>query len=209
MFYFIIYPFNYLRLRDEESRLVVRRDVLPVALFVIALVSLFEFLPDTNFYAKDGFVERVGGVTQSLTGFYIAGLLAVATFTISQTALDQPIKVGPVYLRRRDQNNCLSRREYVCLMFGYLSALSLAISLFAALSGATAKAIGAGLEPVTTTLGGTVISARVVVGLIGKIVVAIVVSHIVLTTGYGLYYLTKKIYERDSVIGKKDSSRLG
>lgn len=198
--YFVIYPFNYLRLRNEAGSLVLWRDLIPVILIVVATVMFFEAIPSSNFYGKDGFVEKMGGITSSLTGFYIAGLLAVATFTVNQSALDQPIKIGPVFLGKGDARQSLSRREYVCLMFAYLSALSLAYSLFSAFSGAGAEAIAKELTGSSATVRGITLNARWIVGLLGEVGVGILVSHVALTTGYGLYYLTKKIYEREPVI---------
>ena len=203
--YFVLYPLNYLRLRNERGNLVVWRDVLPVALLVIVIVLFFELVSTSNFYGKDGFVEKAGGITSSLTGFYIAGLLAVATFTINQTALDHPIKIGPVFLGEGDTRQSLSRREYVCLMFGYLAVLSLSFSLFSAFSGAGAEAVATKLAASSATIRGVTLQTRWIVGLVGEIGVSVVVSHIALTTGYGLYYLTKKIYEREAAIDKKPS----
>jgi len=201
--YFILYPLNYLRLRNERGALILWRDVIPVSVITLAVVLFFELVPGANFYGKDGFVERTGGVTSTLTGFYIAGLLAVATFTVTQTALDQPIKVGPVFLGKGDARESLSRREYVCIMFGYLSALSLGYSLFSALAGASAGAIANVVGDSSVIIGRIIVTPHGVIGCGGEIAVVVLVSHIALTTGYGLYYLTKKIYEREPTLGKK------
>src|SRR5258706_8987546 len=64
---------------------------------------------------------------QVLTGFYIASLAAVATF--NKPGLDDPMAGDPPTLR---EDYCaittvkpLTRRRFLCLLFGYLSWLSL------------------------------------------------------------------------------------
>ncbi|MDY4296846.1 MULTISPECIES: hypothetical protein [unclassified Xanthomonas] len=60
---------------------------------------------------------------QVLVGFYIAALAAVAS--LHSRALDQKIKADPVYLVVAGEDKKLSRRQFLSLMFGYLSFLSI------------------------------------------------------------------------------------
>lgn len=196
--YFILYPLRYLRLRSENGRLVVWRDVLPVLIITIPLVLFFQYVDSANFFGKDGLVDKAGGVTASLTGFYIAGLLAVATFTANNTALDSPIKVGPVFIGNLShRGEALSRRDYVCLIFGYLSFISLGFSILSVVVAGTAVSVQRlfhGLDIVIPIIN---ITTEKLISLISTTFILLVLIHLVVTTGYGLYYLTSKIYEKE------------
>lgn len=133
--YFFLFSFNYLALRNAKGNLILWRDVPSVAFGSLTGLLIFSLINGSNFFGHDGFVDKVGSVTASITGFYIAGLLAVATFASENSALDAKIKIGPVYRNKTDlkSNRGMNRREYVCSIFGYLAFVSLIISIFSAL----------------------------------------------------------------------------
>lgn len=202
--YFLAYPLAYLTLRTERGTLVLWRDVVPVGILSSLLILSYLIIPGANFFAKDGFVDRSGSVTTALTGFYIAGLLAVATFTASKASLDEPIKVGPVYFGRDPKLRlALSRRDYVCLIFGYLSIVSLIISLSSVLITTISSAFAKEISGMRLDLGSKYLLVDVTTAIIAKAMFCIIVSHLMITTGYGLYYLTKKIYDREATLKKK------
>lgn len=66
-----------------------------------------------------------------LPGFYIAALAAIATFKAS--TMDVPLDGKDMLLHTRESDRCiikLTRRRFLCLLFGYLSFLSLILCLF-------------------------------------------------------------------------------
>ena len=131
--HFIIYPFRYLLLCNDRRSSIIWRDAVFCVLGTAAITLLYFPSGESNFFAKDGFIDKIGSISSSLTGFYIAGLLAVATFSMPKADLDNPISNGQVFLRSdRQQNTPLTRREYVCLMFGYLAMLALLTSVISA-----------------------------------------------------------------------------
>jgi len=196
--YFIAYPFKYLLLRRKDSCLVLRRDIFSVIFFGIIGYSAFELFPNSNFFGTDGFLEKLGGLTSSLTGFYIAGLLAVATFSMEKADLDNPIKVGPVYAGKKgDLGDRLTRREYVCLMFGYLALLSLLISVISVVSSGIAQSASEFFQNYEFEIQGVIFEWVNIVSFFSKFSMIILSSHLVITTGYGLYYLTYKIYAKE------------
>ncbi|NIJ34177.1 hypothetical protein [Sphingomonas oligoaromativorans] len=126
------FPLRYLTLEDARGRRLVWRDM-PGMLGLLALMSLpFLFIPGANFFHKDGFVDKIGTFSSVLTGFYVAGLVAVATFPRNLDGLDKVIEIGAILLPSADgERERLTRREYVCAMFGYLAFMSMIVTIVA------------------------------------------------------------------------------
>lgn len=125
------FPLRYLSLEDALGRSLYKRDLLGMFLVTVFITAPFILVPGANFFHKDGFVDKAGSFSSVLTGFYVAGLVAVATFPRDKRGLDKTIEVGPVRIRvRRDEEPVsLSRREYVCAMFSYLAFMSMALTI--------------------------------------------------------------------------------
>lgn len=82
-------------------------------------------------------MDKVLLLTVALTAFYVAALVAVATF--SHPDLDKTISVGVIALVSKDDDGKriqehLSRREFACYIFGYLAFASLMFSIFASVA---------------------------------------------------------------------------
>ena len=206
--YFFLFPFGYLLLRDAKGHLAVWRDALPTLTILIATLIVFNILPNSNFFSQNGFVDKVGALTASLTGFYVAGLLAVATFAAPSSALDTPIKVGPIYRSQKDahKKTGMTRREYVCSMFGYLAFLSLLLSLSSALFAGTAGSASAALTGVSLHIYNTVVNLREILKLFIEAAYIVTLAHLIVTSGYGMYYLVFKIYSKDPKLKQPPST---
>ena len=140
----------------------------------------------------------MGGLTSSLAGFYVAGLLAVATFSMTKADLDNPIKVVPVFAGKKGELGApLSRREYVCLMFGYLAALSLLISVIAVLSAGISQSTSEFFQNHEFEVRGVIFEWIGILSFLSKFSIIVLSTHLIITTGYGLYYLTYKIYDKE------------
>src|SRR6266481_5305479 len=129
----VFYPLRYFRLVNDEKRHI---DFFPTLILALLITAPFVVLHDTPFFHKDGFLDKLLVLTSALTGFYVAALVAAATF--SHPDLDKVFKAGPVALITRDADGKkitehLTRREFVCTIFGYLAFSSLTISLFSSL----------------------------------------------------------------------------
>jgi hypothetical protein len=127
----LFYPLRYFYLVNDEKRHV---DLWPTIILAIIMATPFVFVQDTSFFKANGFLDKTLTLTAALTGFYIAALVAAATFT--NAALDKVIKSGAIALITKDADgrrvkDFLTRREFVCMIFGYLAFASLAISLIA------------------------------------------------------------------------------
>jgi hypothetical protein len=118
-------PINYLRIRN--SHLLWYSYLIPISLSVI-FSFLFLFLPkDLNVFGDKGLVDSINGLLSILAGFYIASLAAVATFQNSN--LDKFIQGEQAMLRGKRSGKEfmeeLTRRRFLCLLFGYCSLLSI------------------------------------------------------------------------------------
>lgn len=102
----------------------------------LAIVYLL-LLPDAA-AEKIAIAEQLVGASSQLLmilpGFYIAALAAIATF--SSPTMDQGLD-SEARLKRRehgaDIERKLTRRRFLCLLFGYLSFLSLVLALLSGL----------------------------------------------------------------------------
>ncbi|CAK7257565.1 MULTISPECIES: hypothetical protein [unclassified Shinella] len=195
----MLYPLRYLTLQDEKTRSLGRRDA-PATLLLAALIALpFTWLPDANFLGVGGFLASMSGLASALAGFYVAALVAAATLARGSD-LDSPIQVGKIIrvetvegVRERQP---LSRREYVCALFGYLSFLSfgLSIGINVIVALAASKYLGQLIE-VRIFDTSTVTFAQVLSPAL-KIALTVPIAHLFVVTTYGLYYLIKRLYEQ-------------
>jgi hypothetical protein len=170
-----------------------RRDVLPLVLVVAVCWLVSHLVPDLNFFGTDGVVDRIGTLTSTLTGFYVAALVAAATFASSHAELDEVIKKGKVYqltlVEGQPDEDYLTRREYVCAIFGYVSISALLISISSILIVSISDAVSTTMRPGTWTD----CAIEMLAGL-SALIYMILVFHLIITTAHGLYYLSYRLY---------------
>lgn len=192
------FAFAYLTLSNERGRPVYLKDLFVVGAGACLIALPFLTLSGAPFFSKDGFLDKFSAFSGVLTGFYVAALIAVATLSSTSADLDGPIESGAVFFPKKSvrAGKRLSRRQYVCLMFGYLAFVSVVLSLVAALS----------VSLVTSVKSRTLVVSVTSLGRFNfdlnqlrpwcVIFVSVVVSHMVVTTMHGLYYLTDRLYAR-------------
>ena len=200
----ILYPLRYFRLSNEEKRHI---DLWPALLLAIILALPFILLKDASFFRPNGFFDKLLLLTAALTGFYVAALVAAATF--SHPDLDKVIKSGPVALITKDADGkmveeLLTRREFACMIFGYLAFASLMISLtasfFVAVSGAD-RSIFMHIKWVGFLIANN--SYWLFTRAVLIFVICIPIAHLFVATALGLYYLMDRLYRRDRQIVTK------
>lgn len=193
----LLTPLRYLRLRDERGRRLLMRNLIATAAVTLMFTLPFLIASHANYFHKDGFVDKVGAFSSVLTGFYVAGLLAVATFSEKLGGLDAPIEVGKIILKTSGEpDQFLTRRQYVCTIFGYLAFLSLAITLISITTVILSSAIPARLD-IKDAVGRYPI--HVPHDVIRGIAIAcfgIVVAHLSVVTCHALYYLIDRLYAK-------------
>ncbi|WP_138983940.1 hypothetical protein [Sphingomonas elodea] len=202
---FVLFSFGYLNIRNSSGRLALLSDALPTLALFTPIMSTFCLLRDANFFGQNGLVDKIGSLTGSLTGFYIAGLLAVATFSIDQSPLDKPIKVGPAFRSKVcfNNKNAMTRREYTCSIFGYLAFLSLLIALFSAILSGSANSLSKALIKFEFQSFGYVINLRLWAKYSVEALYLLLTTHLAITTGRGMYYIIHKIYDREPIVKPK------
>jgi hypothetical protein len=196
----LFYPLRYFRLVNDEKR---HLDLWPTLLLALVLALPFIALPGAPFFHKDGLLDKLLILTSALTGFYVAALVAAATFT--HPDLDKVFKSGPVALVTRGHDGQkimehLTRREFVCTIFGYLAfsslALSLLSSLFVAISDFNHAAV-ADWPVLGPIIGGAYLPITRAVVIFGF---TLAIAHLAVVTSLGLYYLMDRLYRRDREI---------
>jgi hypothetical protein len=191
----LFYPLNYFRLRADEKR---RLDALATAV-VAALLGLPFILFGGVFFSPDGFLDKLINVTAALGGFYVAALVAAATF--AHPDLDKVIKSGPVALVTRDASGqriteALTRREFACTIFGYLAFASILFSIVAAMAVGLSR--NSAIPGLLASGGG--VSLYLAVRAVFIVAFVIPAAHIAVVTGLGLYYLMDRLYRQDRAI---------
>lgn len=204
---------RYLRLRDERGRRLAFRNIAATLALTAALSAPFIAISTSNYFHKDGFIDKVGSFSSVLTGFYVAGLLAVATFASSMGNLDGVIHIGRIILPGREEADPardLTRREYVCAIFGYLSAMSLFTTLLSITIVTIAEALPA-LHDFEIHRGGYDLKVYKDVLRIAPIAVfSTLVSHLTVVTCHGLYYLMDRLYAQSpEILPNKEQSPPG
>ncbi|RWM70817.1 MAG: hypothetical protein EOR81_32295 [Mesorhizobium sp.] len=180
-------------MKDESGRALFLRNGLAAILIAIILTLPFGFT-DANYFGDKGFLDRFGGFSAVLTGFYIAALVGIASFAPSIGDLDEQIEVGKITRIDDDgESENLTRRQYVCSMFGYLSFVSLFISVFAIFS-----AIFSSFHVIDIifNVAGFRINFSFVIYLLAIFFINLIISHMVVTTCHGLYYLIDRLYAK-------------
>lgn len=198
------FPLRYLTLKDENGSHIFWRDLIGVIILAIVLSLPFWFTK-ANYFGDGGFLDKFGGFAGVLTGFYVAGLLGIASFLGASPSLDEEIKVGKIFGPDNDgKNHALSRREYVCSMFGYLSFLSLGISIAALLLVVVTQAASSYLAPHRDHLAYLLGSGFAI------FLLNLVLAHMVATTCHGLYYLIDRLYaEPPQLMSKDEAAAVG
>jgi hypothetical protein len=133
-FKYILYqlsrPFSYLKIRHEDKW--VYDWFLPTLLTVTTLLFLHFKVPFESIGGEDGVISNLTSFVANLPGFFIAALAAVATF--NKNDIDQPM-ANPPKINILYEGGFLmvdmTRRRFLCVLFSYLTAVSVFLVIFA------------------------------------------------------------------------------
>jgi hypothetical protein len=162
-------------------------DVIIPLLFTIAATTLYWYLPlPPRLLGVGGLVTAFTALLQILTGFYIASLAAVATF--SAPGMNEFMKGDPpkLYVWRSPDNpdGKLTRRQFLSYLFGYLALLSIVLYF----AGAVAADIEANLRAMTPSFAYPAVKSVV------SWFYLFASFNLLSTTFLGLYYMTERIH---------------
>lgn len=190
----LLSPLRYLCIKHEDKRAV---DIwIPVFIAAIVTAILLNLPKPVALLGKDGFIAQVNGLLQLLTGFYIAALAAVSTFQakgMDELMLGKPPKV---YEPRSGRYKLvsLSRRRFLCYLFGYLALICFLIF-----------ALGLFINIVSASLSQTKAIAiwYLYFRACTLFIYLFFLANMMTVTLWGLYYLTIKIHvgkvEREAI----------
>lgn len=186
----LLRPLDYLRIKHPQKTKI--DIVIPFILSAgSTIIAIILPLP-IKLFAYGGLVASVTNLLQILSGFYIASLAAVATF--NKPGMDQKLAGKPVKLKQRFKGTFkeeeLTRRRFLCLLFGYLSLMSIFIYFFGAVSNIFR-------ENIRVIFPGTMHLYLRITFIFSYL---FFFFNLLLTTLYGLYYLVDRIHRADSVL---------
>lgn len=201
----LLFPLKYFALHNKQKS---RIDLWPT-LILAALISLpYIIFPGSNYFYNDGLLDKIIPLSSALTAFYVAALVAVATF--SHPDLDKVITLGSIYFiekdeRGKEEKDYLTRRQFACIIFGYLAFVSMILSVLAAIVVTTS---GQSLPNLTFAIGGSThdIPSAIAVNWAGIVFFSLLIAHMMVVTGLGLYYLMERIHAREPVVLTKKRS---
>lgn len=128
-------PFSYLWIRHSSKRLTTINWVIPALSSVVA-IALSSFLAATiDVFGPSGVLVKILGFVQSLPGFYIAALAAVATFNNPHMDKVMPGEAPTLRILHNGELTAnpisLTRRRLLCVMFAFLTVASVMLTVIA------------------------------------------------------------------------------
>jgi hypothetical protein len=195
----LFYPLRYFALQNSGKRHI---DVWPTLFLTLLIGTPFVLLPDAPFFRSGGFLDKLLLLTSALTGFYVAALVAAATFVHDD--LDKVITLGaielPMQIDGKKVLTPLTRREFACTIFGYLAFSALMLSLLSGLAISLSGASHRPLENLPVVGALFVPSHFILVRDVFIYLFSAAVSHLAVVTSLGLYYLMDRLYRHEPVV---------
>lgn len=180
-------PFAYLAIRHPYKWIV---DWLHPSIFAIATIAICLLGgPLSDLLKTGGFIAMVLSFVQSLPGFYIAALAAIATF--GRADIDQilpdPTPIVMIKHRGKESPVELTRRRFLAMLFAFLTAESLLIIIFSIFLISYA-------QPLFSFTHESLAIGKI----IGTLLISVyflILYQMILATFWGLYYLGYKLHE--------------
>ena len=149
----------------------------PAALSIVT-IAIFIVLPvRPPILGDQGFLKSLHDLIGLLAAFFVAALAAVST--VDRKTLDIPMLGAPPILDRKP----LSRRSFICMLFGYLSFVAFALFLGSVLAEFIAPSLRVSVNARTLDI------LRLFLGL----VYAAVFWNMVCTTLLGIWFLVERV----------------
>lgn len=180
----LLKPFDYLRVKVVEKY---KYDyVYPIVIGSISTLFFFYYPKPLQIFGQNGIISLIIGIVQMLTGFYIASLAAVATF--KKKGMDDHMKGQTAELKIMKKGVCdietLSRRRFLCLLFGYLAFISIVVYFTGGLANIVAPTVSNFIS----------IKLRMIVKWGFLWFYLVVTANLLVTTLLGLFYMIDRIH---------------
>lgn len=182
-------PFAYLTIHHPSRLPLWVNWALPAASAAMVMTALLGFGVAINTFGEQGLLARLLAFVQTLVGFYIAALAAVASFNSRHLdrVMPSPAPTMQVKYNGTLQAVPLTRRRFLCAMFAYLTALSFLFSIAAIAVLSLAPAMAA-IAPATMS------------GVLRPVALALfllAVFQLTSITFWGLFYLGERMLTPD------------
>lgn len=136
----ILKPIDYLKIRlsdgsKQKQRLEITYPFILAIIISLILLSLFILKNEVSIFSeKNNFLPALISFFQSMPGFYIAALAAIATFPSESMSkrMPEPTPYNLIDTSSDDissNRDYLSRRRFLCFMFSYLAFMSIVFLL--------------------------------------------------------------------------------
>lgn len=182
----LVAPMSYLRVRHPTKH--VYDYGLPLVAGTAAAMLILLGGVRVNIFSEYGTVYGVNQLLQLLVGFYVAALAAVATF--DGPKMDEYTAGDPLFLGTEQ----LTRRRFVCLLFGHLAVVGFILYVL----GVAVMAAAPGIRDVvsTSSLSVWIVHAEWAAIIRGFFVwVHLTLSaHLFIVTLYGVYFLAVRMH---------------
>ncbi len=192
----LLRPLDYIRIKHPEK---LRYDLIYPFLMTIFIIGTLAILPKpVRLLGPGGLLGAIVELLQMLTGFYIASLAAIATF--KKAGMDQAMPGDTPTLKTTSRGKIridqLTRRRFLCLMFGYLAFVSVLLYFV----GKGAVIFNANMHLLLPE------TIYVFVKWIFITSYLFAASHLIITTLLGLYYMVDRIHRTDGLIDETDKT---
>lgn len=183
----LLKPLAYLRIVHKDKKKV--DWIYPIALTVLTMAVLKLLIDTTYMWNEGGLASKVLGFIQSLPGFYIAALAAVATF--GKRGIDQYFPDPKPYIYKKMQDESvklyLTRRAFLCMLFAFLTCESIILILF------SIGGLLAGSQEHSLTIANFELTRPASIAI--EFLYLLTLFQMLIATFWGLFYLGYKIHE--------------
>ncbi|WP_085703899.1 hypothetical protein [Pseudomonas sp. B15(2017)] len=183
----LLKPFGYLAIQHPYKWVV---DWLYPCILASISIALIALLSNTSKLVEpNGMIAMLLSFVQSLPGFYIAALAAIATFgrLDIDDILPEPTPKVVIKLRGRENTIDLTRRRFLAMLFAFLTGESITIVIFCI------TLISFGSELNGFIYNGTLVGHYIYSTSIFMLL--LFTYQMILATFWGLYYLGYKLQE--------------
>lgn len=185
----LIRPLAYLSIQ-HPTRLPQRVNwQLPLAITLLITWAVVGGDLPVNFFGDKGVLDRLLNFVQTLVGFYIAALAAVASFNSPHLDKVMPLPAPTMVINYGGgrQEVKATRRRFLSAMFAYLTALSFVFSMAAI----AVLSVGSGLASVINPAVAKVLKVGLMFGF------TFATMQLICITFWGLYYLGERMLTPD------------
>ena len=190
MFQHLLRPFSYLTIEHKLKWKVDWLYPCALALLSTTLVFYLKQYGQVSLFSDGGVIVKVLNFVQSLPGFYIAALSAIATFNKIDIdkIMPSPAPKIDVMVRGRNVVIDLTRRRFLCSMFAFLTAESLVLIVLGIFASSTYIPIKAIINE----------SWHFYVSASFTLMYFLLFWQMIVASFWGLYYLGERLHQPDS-----------